>query len=78
MPTVLRIMGYRFYFYMNEHLPRHIHVSKGGGEARIILEPEIEIDSVYDFKANEVRQILKIINENYEFLIDKWNETFDQ
>ncbi|MGB0788697.1 MAG: DUF4160 domain-containing protein [Marinirhabdus sp.] len=26
MPTVLRLRGYRFFFYSNEHLPIHVHV----------------------------------------------------
>ena len=28
MPTVLYINGFRFFFYMNEHEPIHIHVEK--------------------------------------------------
>ncbi|WP_339864042.1 DUF4160 domain-containing protein [uncultured Algoriphagus sp.] len=30
MPTVLRENGYRFFFYSNEHLPKHTHVEKSG------------------------------------------------
>lgn len=77
MPTVLRINGYRFYWFSNEHGPVHIHVSKGGAEARIILKPSIEIDNNYNFKPKELKQILAIIQENYQLIIDKWNETFD-
>ena len=43
MPTVLVINGYRFFFYMNEHEPIHIHVSKAGKEARFVLVPEIDL-----------------------------------
>ena len=28
MPTVLRTNGYRFFFYINDHGPPHIHVDK--------------------------------------------------
>ena len=50
MPTVLLVKGFRFYFYMNEHLPVHIHVSKSGSRAKFILVPEVElIHSIYYF-----------------------------
>ena len=29
MPTVLRIEGFRFFFFSDEHDPSHIHVEKG-------------------------------------------------
>lgn len=36
MPEVFRELGYRFYFYSDDHLPIHIHVSYGDGEAKSI------------------------------------------
>jgi hypothetical protein len=78
MPTVLRKEGYRFFFFSNEHLPRHVHVAKGEGEARILLEPEIDIDNFFQFKTQELRRILEITLENHTYLIEKWDETFDQ
>lgn len=29
MPTLLKINGFKFFFYSNEHEPKHIHVLKG-------------------------------------------------
>ena len=29
MPTLLRIFGLRFFFYLDEHLPIHLHVECG-------------------------------------------------
>jgi hypothetical protein len=44
MPTVLLLKGLRFFFYSNENSePIHIHVTKGGAEGKIWLEPVIEI-----------------------------------
>ncbi len=37
MPTVLRKDGFKFFFYSNEHEPKHIHVLKGSGFAKIDL-----------------------------------------
>ena len=41
MPTVLRIFGLRFFFYLDEHRPIHVHVEHGGKLAKIDLEPEL-------------------------------------
>ncbi len=37
MPTLLIKNGFKFFFYANEHLPRHIHVVKGDSYAKIGL-----------------------------------------
>lgn len=43
MPVVLRIKGYRFYFFSNENAePKHIHVTKADANGKIWLEPIIE------------------------------------
>lgn len=78
MPTVLFLHGYRFYFFVNEHEPIHIHVSRGQNDARIILVPIIQLSYNHGFKKNELRQIIDIIIENYETIIKSWHETFNQ
>ena len=32
MPTVLTLLGMRFYYWSREHAPVHIHVKKGSAE----------------------------------------------
>jgi uncharacterized protein DUF4160 len=40
MPTLLRIEGFRFFFYSSERQePPHVHVEKGDGEAKLWLQP---------------------------------------
>ncbi|MBS1680335.1 MAG: DUF4160 domain-containing protein [Bacteroidetes bacterium] len=77
MPTVLLVNGYRFFFYMNELLPVHIHVSKGGSHAKFNLIPEIELVLNRGFKVKELKEVVTLIIEHYDFLIKKWNETFN-
>jgi hypothetical protein len=38
MPTVLNIDGFRFFFYSNEHLLKHIHIEKAGKTAKYTIE----------------------------------------
>lgn len=40
MPTLVVVEGFRFWFYSNEGQdPPHVHVSKGGGAAKLWLQP---------------------------------------
>jgi hypothetical protein len=54
VPTVLRRDGFRFSFFSDEGNPReppHVHVSGGGNEAKIWLEPEVAVAESYGFNA---------------------------
>jgi hypothetical protein len=46
-PTVFRYKGYRFFFFSREEDRIHIHVIHAKGEAKIWLEPEVELQSSY-------------------------------
>jgi hypothetical protein len=48
--------GYRFFFYSNDHLPKHIHVEKAEKTAKFNLEP-IELVASKKFSASELREI---------------------
>ena len=37
MPTVLTLLGMRFYYWAREHEPIHVHVKRGDAEARFAL-----------------------------------------
>ena len=77
MPTVLRIDGYRFFFYSNEgNEPAHVHVEKGDAEGKIWLEPSISISYLKGFNAGEQSDIMKIIRENFSLFTQKWYEYF--
>lgn len=76
MPTILRIKGYRLFFYTNEHLPIHIHIEKESKTAKFNLEP-LEIFYSRGFNASELSEMRKLVMENLEFLINKWYEYFN-
>ncbi|MBI4841882.1 MAG: DUF4160 domain-containing protein [candidate division NC10 bacterium] len=42
-PTVLRVRGYRFYFFSREERRPHVHVQHAAGEAKFWLGPAIEL-----------------------------------
>jgi hypothetical protein len=74
MPTVLRIRGFKFFFFSHEgNEPVHIHVNKGDGAAKFWLGP---VKLVYNdgFKKQELRDIIKILERHEAELIRAWNE----
>ena len=77
MPTILRINGDRFFFYSNDHLPIHIHVEKGDATAKYELMPVVLVRSK-KFTAGELSEIRKLVEQNLELFINKWNEYFHQ
>ncbi len=74
MPTVLRVGRYRFFFYSNEsNGPPHIHVKAGSDQAKFWLEP-INLALNYGFRAHELNEIQRIIQEHHEELLEAWDE----
>lgn len=76
MPTVLNINGYRFFFYSNEHLPKHIHIEKAEKTAKFRLDP-LELVNTKGFNASELREIRILIQQNINLFITRWNEHFN-
>lgn len=77
MPTVFIDGRYRFYFFSREENRRHVHVSSSDGEAKIWLEPEIEVARVVNLSAQEVSKILEIIKNRQEEINAFWNRHFN-
>lgn len=79
MPTILRIDGYRFFFYSNEsNEPLHIHIEKGDAIAKVWLDPEILPVYFINYTKKEERDIMKVISLNIVILKEKWHEYFDK
>ena len=76
-PTVLRIQGYRFFFFSREETRKHIHVYCPQGEAKIWLEPEIKIARNYRLREKELNEILKIVKDNEDEFIKSWKKHFE-
>ena len=74
MPVVLRVKGYRFWFYEADlDEPAHIHVGKEGREAKFWLNP-VEIASAGRFRPVDLREIERIIHDNFGFLLGAWEK----
>lgn len=75
MPTLFILLGFRFFFWSNDHEPIHVHVSKGSSEAKYNVF-DVSLVENFGFKNNELRMIESIIEENRTIIIERWNEYF--
>jgi hypothetical protein len=77
MPEVFRELGYRFYFYSDDHIPIHIHVSYGEGEAKFnLLGKSARLVRNNGLKIRELRKAKLIIESNIDTIIKSWINYF--
>lgn len=77
MPTVLRYLGYRFYFYSHEpNEPPHVHVDKDAMSAKF-WTVTISLARNRGFTSRELRQLERIVAEHQSLFLEAWNEYFD-
>ena len=79
MPVVFRNAGCRFFFYSNEGNPRepvHVHVERGGSEAKFWLYPQVSVAYNDGFSAKTLRELLVLIEANREEIEKAWHEFF--
>jgi len=71
MPTLLNLKGFKFFFYANEHEPKHVHVIYGGDFAKIELV-ELRVVNSY-MKPKDIKKALQIITEHKDDFERKWD-----
>ncbi|MGB3897659.1 MAG: DUF4160 domain-containing protein [Mesorhizobium sp.] len=77
MPTVLRLEGYRFFFYSRENdEPAHIHVEMGDALAKFWLDP-VELASSKRFRAHELGILRQMVLEYRSTFVSAWNDHFN-
>ena len=76
MPTVLRLDGYRFYFYSHESSePPHIHVDRTGSSAKIWLH-DFSVARNIGFSAAELGKIQRIVRAHKLVFKEDWDAFF--
>ncbi len=78
MPTIFELFAFKFGFYANDHLPIHVHVTKGDAEARIVLEPEVKLAWNRGFKPQELKKIMTITETFSDELKQAWIDFFQK
>ena len=75
-PTVLRVRGYRFYFFSREEPRAHVHVQHADGEAKIWIEPAVELDANYGLKPKQITEVEKLVEEHLNEIRSAWAKHF--
>lgn len=76
MPTILRIKGYRFFFFSREGSePAHIHIEQAERYAKFWLNP-IQLAESEGFRSGEISELRKLVQENIGLFEERWNEYF--
>ena|SRR6266481_4654085 len=75
-PTVLRVRGYRFYFFSREEPRSHVHVQHASGEAKFRLEPGVELAADYGLGRTRINAARKIIEEHRDEIRAAWARHF--
>lgn len=79
MPTLLRDGAFRFFFYSDEGDPReppHVHVTAGDKVAKFWLEP-VELQSSKRFRAHEINQVRKMVEQHAAQFLEAWHDYFE-
>jgi hypothetical protein len=75
-PTVLRVKGFRFYFFSREERRAHVHVQHAEGEAKFWIEPAVELHANYGLKAKRLAEGQKLVEEHVDEIRKAWATHF--
>ena len=75
MPTILKVDGWRFFFFSNDHSPAHVHFEKGDKAGKILIESG-EIVESWNLTTKEEKLIRKIVRKNRKTLLEEWERIF--
>lgn len=79
MPEIFRFYGFSFFFYSREHEPIHVHVEGNDGYAIYdLLEASFVLREKQNIKANDMKKIEAVIDENKDIIIKRWKEHFEK
>ena len=79
MPEIFRIFGFSFFFYSREHEPIHVHVEGNDGYAVFdLVGDDFVLREERGIKANDLKKIQGVIDENKDIIINRWKEHFDK
>ena len=79
MPEIFRFFGFSFLFYSREHEPIHVHVEGNDGYAIFDLKNDkFVLREKTNIKSGDMKKIKKVIEENTDIIIKRWDEYFNK
>lgn len=75
-PTVFRASGLRFFFFSREEERIHIHVLGEEGEAKIWIQPRIEVARSHGLTQRTLKVALQLVEEREDEICTARREHF--
>ena len=75
-PTVLRVRGFRFYFFSREETRAHVHVQHVDGEAKIWIDPGVELALNHGLSARQIATAIRIVENHHDDIREAWATHF--
>lgn len=85
MPKIYEYLGLIFFFYADEHLPIHVHVSYAEYESKFELEfengrlKEVRLSNIkgrLPLPPKNVKEAVKFVRRYHEGIVEKWTAFF--
>lgn len=84
MPKIYEYIGFIFFFYSNEHLPIHVHISKAEFESKcefIFIDGKLELQwkkvkSKKELSSKDKLEAGIFIEKYYQEILSKWQQVF--
>ena len=73
---MLRIGGFRFYFFSREEPRAHVHVEHADGEAKFWIEPIVELHANYGLKPKQLAEAQTLVEEHVDDIRSAWTKHF--
>tara|TARA_B100000949_G_C13946918_1_gene311236 strand:+ start:98 stop:337 length:240 start_codon:yes stop_codon:yes gene_type:complete len=75
-PTIFRVKGLRFFFFSREELRMHVYVLGKDGEAKIWMEPTIELVRNDGLSWAQLTVALCLVEERQDEICEAWRQHF--
>ena len=75
-PTVFRWKDYRFFFFSREEERMHVHVYCPEGEAKLWLEPEVDVARSHGLSERQLSELVRVVKERSDDIRDSWRVHF--
>lgn len=75
-PTILRVKGFRFYFFSREEPRAHVHVQHAEGEAKFWIDPQLELHANYGLTPRRLAEAERLAKEHLNEIRNAWERHF--
>jgi hypothetical protein len=74
MPKLLEESGIKFFFYLNDHEPAHVHAENSDGTAKLVLGDKVSVALNKGIKPRDLKRALEIAETHKGDFKAAWNK----